>query len=265
MRDVAKRTAISLAVKRGIQDQIEFFRRPIRPYSWENSPAQDLRESQMFGRMHDICNERGSPIPDLPGWLVLLPVHDWTGNQLRASNILLRIGSGARGSGNLKAVFTQDGAPRSETRRSTRSATLLDHVLDGRDDHADHPPEEEQFLNIPDSPDRDLEILLLDEGGPRPPAPAPLDEATTIPAYYADPAQDSDDVGDVDHLTGTDPTLVDEDEDQRPFGGHVSPTLPTVITTEDGTRYALEYDDDGYISDFSRSYYHDTFDVPYSD
>ena len=267
MRDVEKRSAISLAIKRGIQDQLEFFQWPIRPYSWENTPAQDLRESQMFGCMHDICNERGSPIPDLPGWLVLLPVHDWTGNQLRASNILLRIGGSARGSGNLKAVFTQDSAPRSETRRSTRSVTLLDHVLDGRDDHEDHPPKDEQFLNLPDSPNRDVEILLLDEGGPWPPPPPPLDEATTVPAYYAvSPAEDSDDVGDVDHLTSTDPTLVDqENEDDRPFGGQVSPTLPTIITTEDGTRYALEYDEEGYISDFSRSHYHDTFDVPYSD
>ena len=289
MRDVERRTAISLAVKRGIQDQVEFFRRPIWPYSWENTPAQDLRESQMFGRMHDICNERGSPIPDLPGWLVLLPVHDWTGNQLRASNILLHIGSGARGSGNLRAVFTQDSAPRSETRRSNRSVTLLDHVLDTRDDHIDHPPEEEQFLNMPESPDRDVELLLLDEGGPRPPAPEPLNEAATVPACYADlHAQDSDDVGDVDHLTGTDPTLVDEEEVQRQLYDEPSPqgfryadaphpsgfryaqpsTPPTteaVITTEDGTRYDLVFNTDtGMLSDVYFDYY-DTFDVRLSD
>ena len=268
MRDVEKRTVISLAIKQGIQDQLEFFRRPIRPYSWENMPAQDLRESQMFGRMHDICNERGSPIPDLPGWLVLLSVHDWTGNQLRTSNILLRIGSGTRESGNLKAVFTQDSALRSETRRSTRSFTLLDYVLDGRDDHVDHPPEDEQFLNMPDSPDRDVEILLLDEGGPQPHAPEPLDEATTVPARYAElNAQDSDDVGDVDHLTSTDPTLVDhEEEDRMLLEGPGPHPFPPVITAGDGTRYALEYDEEGYISDFSRSFdYYGTFDVQLSD
>ena len=222
----------------------------------------------MFGRMHDICNERGSPILDLLGWLVLLPIHDWTGNQLRASNILLCIGSDARGSRNLRAVFTQDSVPRSETRRSTRSNTLLDHVLDSRDDHVDHPSEEEQFLNMPDLPDRDVELLLLDEGGPRPPPPALLNEAATVPAHYADlHAQDSDDVGDVDHLTGTDPTLVDhEEEDRVLLEGPGPQPFPPVITAGDGIRYALEYDEEGYISDFSHSFdYYDTFDVRLSD
>ena len=183
-------------------------------------------------------------------------------------NILLHIGSGARGSGNLRAIFTQDSAPRSKTQRSTRSVTLLDHVLDSCDDHIDHSPENEQFLNMPDSPDRDVEILLLDEGGPRPPAPEPLDEATTVPACYADPhAQDSDNDGDVDHLTGTDPTLIDhKEEDCVLLEGPGPHPFPPVITAGDGTRYALEYDEEGYISDFSRSFdYYDTFDVRLSD
>ena len=237
-----RQTAISLAVKRGIHNQVVFFKQPIWLYSWKNSPAQDLRESQMFGRMHNICNERGSPIPNLSGWLVLLSIHDWTGNQLQASQVLIRIGSAARGSRNLKAVFAADGALHSETQRSMHSFTLLDHVLDGRDDHVDHLSEDKQFLNMLDSPDCDVELLFLDERSPWPPAPEPLDKAATVSTHFADPTtQNSNDVGDVDHLTGTDPTLVDYKEEdhvllERP-GPYPFP-LSSRLRTAHGTHWS---------------------------